>query len=232
MTTYLWFRRAAAVLGVALIGTGIAAQPQAGPAGSDDLALAVADAQSANLTAIAKYSWRVKSNIALEGESKATTITEMRFNADGKLEASNIGGESSVKKKRGLRGRRQQKKIEDFGEYLQGVLDHSFKYIFLSKGTMVDIFDRAKIAESDSSIDISAGDLFVKADELFLSVDPATKLVRKLTFKTTLGEDTIQGVVTLDTVENGPSKPASLEFDIPTQNVKITSETYDWVEQK
>jgi hypothetical protein len=232
MKAQLLLRRAAAALGIALIGAGIAAQPQAGPAGSDDLALAVADAQHANLAAIQKYTWRVKSDIAVEGESMATTINELRFNTDGKLESTNIGGESNVEKKRGLRGRRQAKKIEDFAEYLQGVLDQSFKYIFLSKGTMVDIFDRAKITESDSSIDISAGDLFVKADELSLSVDPATKLVRKLTFKTTLGEDTIQGVVTMKTLENGPSTPLSLEFEIPTQNVKITSETYDWVEQK
>ncbi|MGD8413442.1 MAG: hypothetical protein PVF33_04380 [Candidatus Latescibacterota bacterium] len=199
---------------------------------SDELALAVADAQHANLEAMAKYTWRVKSNITLNGESKATSITEMRFNADGELEATNAGGESNIEKKRGLRGRRQAKKIEDFAEYLEGVLDQSFKYIFLTKGMMVDIFDRAKITESESSIDVSAGDLFVKGDELTMTIDPATKLTKKLTFKTTLGDDAIHGAVTLDSVENGPSKPAKLEFDIPTQNVKITSETYDWVEQK
>lgn len=232
MNTGLLLRRAAAVLGIVVFGGMAAIQPRAETESSDDLALAVANAQKANLGVIANYTWRVKSDIALEGESKATNITEMRFNSEGKLESTNIGGESTVEKKRGLRGRRQAAKIEDFATYLQGVLDHSFKYIFLSKGTMVDIFDRAKIEEAEGGIDVTAGDLFVKADELLLTVDPGTKLVHKLTFKTTLGEDTIQGVVTMTTVENGPSTPTRLEFDIPTQNVKIVSETYDWVKQK
>jgi len=232
MKTQLALRRVGVVLVVALLAAMLAAQVTADTSSSDDLALAVANAQKANLEAIAKYSWQVKSDLSMEGESKATSITEMRFNTEGKLESTHIGGESSVEKKPGLRGRRQEKKIEDFSEYLTGVLNHSFQYIFLSKGAMVDIFDRAEIVESEASIDVTAGDVFVKGDELSLSVDPATKLTTKLTFKTTLGEDTIQGSVTLSPMENGPSTPARLEFDIPTQSIKIASETYDWTAQK
>ncbi len=33
-------------------------------------------------------------------------------------------------------------------------------------------------------------------------------------------------------LEKGPGTPAHVEIDIPTQKIKITSETYDWIEQK
>jgi len=225
------FGRILVVLAVALFAFPIAAQEAAKP-NSDELALAVANAQKANLVALTKYSWRVKSNLAKDGASMATTLTEMRFSTEGKLEATNVGGESNVEKKPGFRGRQQEKQMQDFAVYLEGVLNHSFKYIFMSKGTMVDMFDRAKIAQTESSVDVTAGGLFVKGDELFLSVDPANHLARKLTFKTTLEGDTITGVVDFAKIENGPNKPTHLEIQVPTKAIRIVSETYDWIEQK
>ncbi len=199
---------------------------------TDQLALDVANAQKANQAAITKYSWHTKTDLAMDGVSKANVINEVRFNTEGKLESTVVGGESSVEQKRGVRGRQQKKKTDEMSEYLTNVLELSFKYIFMSKGTLVDVFDKAKITEAEKSIDISAADIFVKGDVLSMTVDPATKLTTGLTFTTIMGEDTITGSVTMGMIENGPGKPTHVEIDIPTQKIKITSETYDWIEQK
>ncbi len=204
-----------------------AAQPT-----SDDLALALANAQKANQAAITKWSWKVKANLNMEGESKATTVTEMRFNTEGKLDATAVSSQSSEQKKRGIRGKVQASKIEDFEKYLEGVLNHSFKYIFMSKGTLVDLFDGAKITQGAESIDVAAGDIFVKGDKVSMTVDPKSNLGTKLNFTTTLEEDTITGSVTMAAIAGGPSKPTHIEIDVPTQSIKIVSETYDWIEQK
>jgi hypothetical protein len=218
---------------IALLSAGpVASRSQESTPKSDELALAVADAMKANTMALNKYSWRSKASLTKDGELMATTVTELRFNTEGKLEATTIGGESQVEKKPGLRGRQQAKRMEDFQKYLEGVLDHSFKYIFMSKGTLVDVFDRAQITRTADAVDVSAGSLFVKGDELFMSVDPASHLTNKMTFKTTLEEDTITGVVMFARIENGPNKPTRWEIEIPTQAIKIVSETYDWIEQK
>ncbi len=226
------FMRGLLTLGIILLMLPAASFTQDKAESSDELALAVANASKANHAAMMKYTWRIKTDLSAEGESKATVLTEMRYNTEGELESTNIGGESHVQKKRGLRGRMQQSKMEDFAEYLGQVLDQSFKYIFLSKGTLVDIFDRGEIKHADDSIDISARNIFVKADSLFLSVDPDTRLTKTLSFSTTLGEDTIKGVVKMKMIEDGPNRPIRLEIEIPGQAVKITSETYDWIEQK
>ena len=178
------------------------------------------------------YTWRIKTNLSVEGELKATILNEMRFNTEGELESTNIGGESYVEKKRGLRGRMQRSKMEDFAEYLQGVLDQSFKYIFMSKGTLVDVFDRGDIKHTEESIDIQAKNIFIKADSLYMSIDPDTKLANVLSFSTMLGEDRINGQVKMKMIEDGPNKPIKLEIEVPGQAIKITSETYDWIEQK
>lgn len=198
----------------------------------DDLAIAVGDAQKANQKALTQYSWKVQTTLSMDGEQKATALTQMNFDSDGKLQATHLGGESSVEKKRGVRGRRQEKKIGEFEEYLEGVLDQSFKYIFLSKGTLVDIFDRAKITQGDDAIQVEAGDLFVKGDQLSMTVDPKTNLATKLSFKTTLDQDTIQGSVTLGMMDDGTGKPVKTEIEVPTRSIKIASETSDWVKQQ
>jgi hypothetical protein len=204
-----------------------AAQPT-----SDDLALALANAQKANQAAITKWSWKVKANLNMEGESKATNVVEMRFNTEGKLDATLVSSESNMEQKRGIRGKAQANQIEDFEKYLEGVLKHSFQYIFMSKGTLVDVFDGAKITQGAENIDVAAADVFVKGDQLSMAMNPKDNLPYKLSFKTTLGEDTITGSVTMAAIENGPSKPTKFEIDVPTQAIKISSETYDWIEQK
>jgi hypothetical protein len=222
----------AIILSIMMFFLAVPASAQDAKPDSDQLALDVANAQQANRAALAKYSWRVKTQLTKDGETMATNVTEMRFNSDGKLETTKIAGESNIEEKRGLRGRQQEKKLNDFGEYLEGVLDQAFNYVFMSKGTLVDVFDRAKITHTESSVDVSAGDLFVKGDELSMTLDPADKLTRTLTFKTTKGEDTIIGTVTLNKIENGPNRPTKFEIQIPAQSLVISSETYDWLLQK
>lgn len=220
------------VLGILMMVWSASAFSQGEKENSDELALAAANAQKANQVAIMDYTWRIKTNLTVEGELKATILNEMRFNTEGELESTNIGGESHVEKKRGLRGRMQRSKMEDFEEYLQGVLDQSFKYIFMSKGTLVDVFDRGDIKHTEDSIDIQAKDIFIKADSLAMSLDPDTKLASMLSFSTTLGEDRINGLVKMKMIEDGPNRPIQLEIEVPGQAIKITSETYDWIEQK
>jgi hypothetical protein len=232
-------RRTLVFLGVAAVVWPAAARSQAESPSSeepatvvaeDDLATAVADAQKANLVTLAKFSWRVKSELSVEGQSKAATVTAMQFGPDGKLEVVQISAESTEEEKGGLRGRRQDKKKEDHAEYLKQVLDQSFKYIFLSKGTLVDVFDRGKVTETEGGVQVAVTGLMVEGDELSMSIDPSSKLVTKLNFKTSIEEDTIQGTVSLSKMENGPNRPETLELEIPSKQMKIQSQTSSWAE--
>ena len=217
---------------VLVVLAGTAPFAQEGKTNSDDMALRVADAQKANQAALARYSWKVKTNLTKEGGTQASSVTEMRFNSEGKVDATTITAESNVQQQPGLRGRRQEAALDDFAAYLERVMKQASQYIFMSRGTLVDVFDRGKLTEGKESVDLAAGDLFAKGDKLAMSFDPASSLALKLDFTTTLDQDTITGVVTFARMENGPNKPAKFELSIPGQKLTITSETYDWIEQK
>ena len=226
------FKLSLMALGILIMVWSASAFSQGEKEDSDELALSAANAfyLFQDLTLLVDIG--DKTNLSSEGELKATILNEMRFNTEGELESTNIGGESYVEKKRGLRGRMQQSKMEDFAEYLQSVLDQSFKYIFMSKGTLVDVFDRGDIKHTKDSIDIRGKNIFIKADSLYMSLDPDTKLASMLSFSTMLGEDRINGQVKMKRIEDGPNRPIQLEIDVPGKAINITSETYDWIEQK
>ena len=232
MSTNVTYRRVLVLLGVAAVAWPAAARSQAASASPEELASAVADAQKANLAALAKFTWRVKSDLSVEGQPKASSVSDMRFSPEGKLQVTQISAESTEEDKGGVRGRRQEKKTEDLAEYLKQVLDQSFKYIFMSKGTLVDVFDRGKVTDTEGGAQVVATGLLVEGDELSMSVDSASKLATKVSFKTSLGEDAIQGTVSLSKPEGGPSRPERLELEIPSKQMKIQSQTSDWAELK
>lgn len=217
---------------LALMVGPILAEEAAEKPDSDQLALDVANAQEANRKALTDYSWHTKTALSKDGQEMVTSLEEMRFNSEGKLESTHVGGESHIKKQRGLRGRRQKSEMEEMQKYLQQVLDLSFQYIFMSKGTMVDVFDKAKITESEDAVTVAAEKVFVDGDKLDLSVDPKSHLSQKLSFTTHLDADTINGVVDYTQIEGGPVRVTKLQLEVPEQAIKIVAETYDWIEQK
>lgn len=198
---------------------------------ADQLALTVGDAQQSNLKALKKYTWTTDTKLMKGGETKASAVNDMSFDADGKLQATEVSEESSVKKKRGLRGHVQKKKMGEFDQYLEGLLEQCFNYIFMSKGTLVNLFDVAKITEAKDAIQIDASNLFVKGDSIALNVDSTSHLPIGLTFKTTYEQDAVSGSVTFAQIENGPNHPTRFELQVPSKELEIMSETSDWAMQ-
>lgn len=232
MNTKSVIGRTLVVVAVTMLAWMVVAAAQEAAQDSDQLALTVANAQKANQAELAKYSWKVSTSISKEGKEEYTSVSEMRFGDNGKIDATTLESKSDAKKERGLRKHVEEKKIDEFASYLESVIKHSSQYIFMSKGTLVDMFDRAKITRGESDIHVAATDVFVKGDQVKMSVDSASNLEQKLSFTTTLDKDTIMGDVTFAKMEDGPSKATEFVLTIPTQSLKIKAETYDWMKQE
>jgi len=75
------------------------------------LALRVAKAEDENLIKLKEYIWKRHSNVYLEDQLKLTTITEFKFDENGKIEAKVIDATTTVQSKPGLR---QSKRMSFF----------------------------------------------------------------------------------------------------------------------
>jgi hypothetical protein len=128
-------------------------------------------------------------------ELKVTTLTEMKFGPDGKLVATPIDAKTTVQAKPGVRGRMQQSAAEDNAEYMAKAADVMAQYAYMSKGQLVDFFDKATVTTDGKVITATAKNVMQAGDEMTILIDPATNLFIRKTFKAKSGADPIEGTV-------------------------------------
>ena len=162
------------------------------------------------------------------GELKLTALTELSVNEEGKLVANVIDAQSDVKKKRGIRGKMQENKVEAKAEYVEKGLQLLGGYGYLSKGNLIDFFDRAQVVPEDGAITAIGENIYVKGDKLTVIVDELSSSYVKKIFSSYLGEDPVSGVIYYEAFENGLNHVSKMELNLPGQNMKITAQNKDY----
>lgn len=194
----------------------------------DQLALKVAKAEEQNLAKLKEYIWKRHSNVFMDNQLKLTTITEFKFNKEGKIEATVIDANTTVKQKPGLRGAAQKNAAEDKLDYIQKALELSINYAFLSKGELVDFFDKATITEKDGMMEAVASNELVQGDRLLVRIDPASNLITYREFSSLLGKDAVDGKLNYDKFSNGTIHGTMTTLNMPVQKMRIEGSNQDY----
>ena len=175
-----------------------------------------------------QFIWKRYSTVSVGGETKATLITEFSFDEIGALNANPVGGESNVQKKRGVRGRIQQNAIEDNLDYAGDALNLSLAYMYMSKGQLLDFFEKATVKDSSASYIITAKNVYLEGDELKVIVEKSTNLFEKKRFTSNLNGDELTGEIKYGKFSSGISHGTSSTLKLPAKNAVISSENKDY----
>lgn len=194
----------------------------------DKLALAINAADEANTKQLMQYIWKRKSEVAVDGQVKLTTITEFSFDEQGKLLAKLVNAESSVKQKPGVRGRIQQNAAEDKAEYVQKALELSLAYTYMTKGQLMDYFSKATVTEKDGIVEATGQNIYVQGDKLTIWVDAKTNLYTKKVFSSLLGKDPIDGEINYEKFSSGVNHGSTTILNMPAQKMKINAVNQDY----
>lgn len=197
----------------------------------EQLALAISKADDANTEKLKAYIWKRKSDVAISGEVKLTTWTEFSFDGQGKLQAKIVDAESSVKQKRGIRGKIQQGAAEDKAEYVQKALELATSYTFMSKGQLLDFFSKATITEKEGVLEATAENVYVKGDKLTVWVDSKTNLYTKKKFSSLLGKDPIDGEINYEKFSTGVNHSSTTVLNMPAQKMMINAVNQDYTQR-
>jgi len=197
----------------------------------EQLALAISKADDANTEKLKAYVWKRKSDVAVNGQNKLTTITEFSFDNSGKLEAKLVDAETSVKQKRGLRGRAQKNAAEGKMDYVGKALELSLAYTFMSKGQLLDFFSKATVTEKDNIIEATGEDIYVKGDKLIIHLDKKTNLYLDKTFSSLLGKDPIDGQIKFEKFSSGVNHGSVTVLNMPAQKMKINAVNQDYTQR-
>jgi hypothetical protein len=194
----------------------------------DQLALAVNKADEANTGQLKSMIWKRKSDAFVEGALKLTTITEFSYDANGKLQAKVIDSQSTVKDKKGIRGKIQENSAEDKMDYVANALELALKYTYMTKGELIDFFGKATVTEKNGIIEATAENVYVKGDKLTVLIEAATNLYIFKKFSSLLGKDSIDGQIKYEKFSSGVNHGSTTTLNMPAQKMKIEAVNQDY----
>lgn len=196
-----------------------------------ELSLKVTEANQKNNQGLKSYIWKKRTEAFIAGQSKAVILTELKFNDKGEPEATVVDASTSVKKKPGLRGKAQANAVEDKMEYVEKAAQLSTGYAYMTKGELIDFFDKATVTSKGDIIEATANNFKVQGDKLTIQFDAKTYLYKNKKFNTLMGKDLVEGEVTYSNFSNGTNHVDDINMNLPAQNMIIKSKNQDWTQR-
>jgi len=198
-----------------------------------------ARAQQANNAALRTYTWKSRTELKVKGETKKVTLEHVRFDIDGQLQKTRIGG-TADDLPRGRRGgpikqRIVAKKIEDFKEEMSALAALAASYGHLSHERL-DAFAKGSTIGRDESlypgtIRIDGRDVLMADDSMTVWIEPATYMTRHVEIRTRFEDDPVRLVADYRTVVNGPTYQARAVLRYPEDQIEVVVENFEFMRQ-
>lgn len=187
----------------------------------DQLALDISKADAANTEKLKAFMWKRNSTATVDGEVKATLVTDFYFNDKGELVAEQIGGETTVKDKRGIRGRVQDNTVSNNTEYIEKALQLALAYTYMTKGELLDFIGNATVTEANGVISATGSNVYMEGDSLTVLVDAASKLYISKEFSTMLDTDPMSGSIKYEKFSSGINHGSETKLSLPAKKAVI-----------
>ena len=98
----------------------------------------------------------------------------------------------------------------------------------MSKGQLLDFFDKSTITEKDGTVEIAGVNVYMQGDSLTVIVDSATKLFINKKFSSMLDEDPISGVIKYEKFSSGIMHGSETIMNLPGKNAVINAKNQDY----
>lgn len=218
--------RKKSMLFVCLITIGLSAHSQVD---KDQFALEVSKVDAENTEKLKEYIWKFHAEVLGEAGNKITLISEFQFDEEGELNIRLVDGETTIEKKPGVRGKMQQNAIEDKAGYVAQAMKFSLAYTYMTKGQLLDFFDKAELTEKEGVITVKGKNIYMDGDELTITLDAESKLYLSKSFYTRMNNDSIFGEVEYEKLKSsGVNHITTTKLDMPAETVRILGENKDY----
>ena len=190
------------------------------------------EAAKTNGALLVQYSWKMRIELTIKGETKPAMIYQMRFDLDGKLQKTLLTAPQKQKKRRGLRKRIAKKKIAEVKEWASKLTGLVKRYTTPSPGIMLDFYTKASFTPlEDGTLQIQAGGFLQPGDKATFLHDSQSQQLKQFAFSTTLDSENVLGTVEYAQVSNGPTYAARTVIQVPGKQVTAVVENFDFLKQ-
>lgn len=193
-------------------------------------------AQKENAAKLHEYTWKARTEVRKDNETKSVQLYLMRHDTDGTLQQTLLSGTQPEIPTKGLRGLIAKKKKEEFVKLLDdlGSLARAYSRLTPEKRQrfIVNTGFSSENKYSQELIPIYGRDVLQPGDSMTLWIDPVTKKQRKLEIQTTLENKSVRIIGEFADLPNGPTYLARSIIDYPSEELTITTENFDYVKKQ
>jgi uncharacterized protein YidB (DUF937 family) len=129
-------------------------------------------------------------------------------------------------------GKVKKSKVKKQKEKGAQLVELIHKYTHASAGELVDWFSDAGFeygsGKLSDTIRVKGISFAIKGDTVAMWVDRETKLVRKMTITTALGEERVDAIIDYKMLKSSLSYPARTLVKIPAEKIRAVVETFDY----
>jgi hypothetical protein len=196
-----------------------------------------AQAQKANSEALRQFTWTSRTELKLKGESKNVKLEQVRYDVDGKIQKTAVGGtppaQPSSEPSRGLRGRAKAKiienKKEEFAELMQNLAGLALSYVHMTPNQIQAFAQNATIASAkDGSGIIKGSSVLQPGDSVTVFVDPQTLMIRRVEILSSLEKKAVHLLADFQDLNNGPTHAARAKLQYPEKGIELTIDNYEY----
>ncbi len=140
------------------------------------------------------YSWQYRVEVQENARLLYIDHLDARYGADGRIETIRLSQDLQVKPRQGpLLKAGQEAKLREVEAKIETLKKHIGDYVYMTRGQVVDFFDKAKKTEAigyDNALRLDAEDVLTKGDSITLFGDKSTAFPIYLAFTVPLDEQT------------------------------------------
>jgi len=162
-----------------------------------------------------EYSWQRSSKVYLDEDEQFHTVMKIWFKDDGRMDGQLLSG--------------SEEDLNNIEGELADLLEQSFSvsadYLFMSKGDLVDLMDKAEIVNEGDDVRITAKDVLVEGDEVHFTIDKSTKLLQSIKLSSVVMDKSFTRSMSFNTIGDGTMYPDQSVLEIPSESLKEIVET-------
>jgi len=193
---------------------------------------AAAASMKQNLESLRQYAWQSRVKVSVDGEEKRVTLYQVRYNLDGKLEKTAMGGEEDQKKVRGpIRknaAKKKKKQAHEFATEATQTID-----AYMTPESIKKALSQAFARKEDGMLKLRSEGVVKQGDSIELALVEATHQPMTFEIQSTVDESSISVEITFQKLEDGTNYPArmTVKSTFDGKPLKMETENFSYVKQ-
>ena len=196
----------------------------------------ISEKMSQNMHVLRGYSWKMRTELKMDGESKMTSIYQIRFDLSGRMQKTLLSAPPQPKSARGIKGRKIKEKQEEMKALVESLSNIAISYILPTPERFDRFIHNADAWEGQGStkgsVRLEGNGFASEKDQVNLYVNNVTKDFQQLSVTTELDGAPVTIQSDYRTMQGGPTYLAKMTLDYPSAGVQLVVENFDHLRQR